>query len=283
VPAKILGLVFFLYFISVGAVVLRLFCDAIKLLLLDQTPLEVLMITFLFVVVYLCLNGISSLAKMCEFFEPLVILSMLMVILLSLRNFNSEELLPAFNQDIFEWIHAVPSLAISYVGFEVLLFITPYTQNPNKVMKYGILGILPAIVIYTSFVAVTVGIVGVEPVARSLYPVLQLTRYIRFPGGFAERFDVFFMIFWILGAYTALSSYFYLASLSITRLLGLRNYKPFILLNVPIIYLLALAPQNIREIGMFSQYVSYLGLAVLSAVVVLYILAVILKKGEWQK
>ncbi len=71
VPSKILGLVFFFYFISVTTAVLRLFCDAIKVLLLENTPLEVLIITFLLAAVYLCLNGISSIAKICEHLNPL--------------------------------------------------------------------------------------------------------------------------------------------------------------------------------------------------------------------
>lgn len=280
IPAKILGFIFFFYFISVVSVILRLFCDAVKVLLLKNTPLEVLIITFLFAAVYLCLNGVSSLAKICELFEPLVIGTMLLVIVLSLENFNFEELLPAFKQNISQWLYAVPHLTISYLGFEVLLFITPYAQDTSKVVKYGLWGILPSIFIYSLFVAVAVGTAGVEAVARSLYPTLQLARYIKFPGGFAERFDIFFMIFLMLGAYTTVSSYLYLSSVSITKLLGLRNYKPFILLIVPIIYVLALLPQNIKEINVFSQYVSYIGLALLAAVIVLYVLAVILKKGE---
>jgi len=283
VPAKILGIVFFIYFITIGSAILRIFCDAVKVLLLEQTPLEILIITFLFVVVYLCLNGISSIAKICELFEPLVIGTMLLVIILSFRNFNSEELLPAFKQDVFEWISAIPSLTISYLGIEILLFAVPFVQNPDKILGYGLLGILPSIIIYTLLVAVTLGSVGVEPVVQSLYPVIQLARYIRFPGGFAERFDIFFMVFWILGAYTTLSSYTYMASVSLSRILGLRNFKPLSILVIPFIYILSLMPQNINEIGTFSQYVSYLGLAVLAVLVILYILAVIFKKGEVKK
>ena len=59
IPAKVLGVIFFFHFISVSSTILRIFCDAIKVLLLEATPLEVLIITFLFAVVYLCLNGIS--------------------------------------------------------------------------------------------------------------------------------------------------------------------------------------------------------------------------------
>lgn len=280
IPAKALGFIFFLYFITVVSSILRLYCDAVKLLLLKNTPLEILIITFLLTAVYLCLNGISSLAKICELFEPLVIGTMLLVIGLSLEDFNFEELLPAFKQDISEWLYAVPNLTISYLGFEVLLFIAPYAQDTSKVVKYGLLGILPSIIIYTLFVAVSVGTAGVEAVAHSLYPTIQLTRYIKFPGGFAERFDIFFMIFWMLGAYTTVSTFTYLSTVSVTKLLGLRNYKPFIPLVVPLIYVLVLLPQNIKEINIFSQYVSYIGLALLAAVIVLYILAVILKKGE---
>ena len=283
IPAKVLGVIFFFHFISVSSTILRIFCDAIKVLLLEATPLEVLIITFLFAVVYLCLNGISSIAKICEYFEPLVIGTMFLVIILSFRNFYIEELLPAFRQDVFEWISAVPSLTISYLGIEVLLFAAPYVHNSDSVVKYGLLGILPSIIVYTLFVAVTVGTAGIEPVARSLYPVIQLARYISFPGGFAERFDIFFMIFWILGAYTTLTSYLYMASVSISRVLGLRNFKPFILLIVPFLYIVALIPQNLKEISTFSQYSSYLGLAVLALVVILYVLAIVLKKGEMRK
>jgi len=280
IPSKILGFVFFLYFINVVSTILRLFCDAVKELLLKNTPLEILIITFLLAAVYLCLNGISSLAKICELFEPLVIVTMLLVILLSLEDFNFEELLPAFKQDISQWLFAVPHLTISYLGFEVLLFAAPYAQDTGKVVKYGLLGILPSIFIYPLFVGITVGTAGVEAVARSLYPTIQLARYIKFPGGFAERFDIFFMVFWMLGAYTTVSTFVYLSSVSITKLLGLRNYKPFILLIVPVIYVLALLPQNIKEINIFSQYVSYIGLALLAVVIVLYILAVIQKRGK---
>ena len=91
------------------------------------------------------------------------------------------------------------------------------------------------------------------------------------------------MIFWILGAYTTLTSYLYMASVSISRVLGLRNFKPFILLIVPFLYIVALIPQNLKEISTFSQYSSYLGLAVLALVVILYVLAIVLKKGEMRK
>jgi len=280
VPAKTLGVIFLLHFIVVSSSILRIFCDAIKVLLLEQTPLEILIITFLFVVVYLCLNGISSIAKICEYFEPLVIGTMFLVIVLSFSNFSHEELLPAFREDVFEWISAIPALPISYLGFEILLFAAPYVQNPDKIIRYALLGILPSVVVYTLLVTVTIGTVGVEPVARSLYPVIQLARYIRFPGGFGERFDIFFMVFWILGAYTTLSSYIYMASVSLSRLLGLRDFRPFVMLIVPFLYVLSLVPQNIKEISTFSQYASYLGLVVLALVVIVYILALILKKGE---
>ena len=44
IPAKVLGVIFFFHFISVSSTILRIFCDAIKVLLLEATPLEVLII-----------------------------------------------------------------------------------------------------------------------------------------------------------------------------------------------------------------------------------------------
>jgi spore germination protein len=159
IPSKILGLIFYIYFLGVASIILRLFCDTIKVSLLEITPLEIIMLTFLFASIYVAINGVSSLARLCETFEPLVIGAMGLVIILSFKNFNFEELLPAFKQDVLSWIYPIPSIALSYFGFEILLFITPFTKEPNKVLKYGLIGILPAILLYSAFVTVCIGTV----------------------------------------------------------------------------------------------------------------------------
>ncbi|HZJ83497.1 MAG TPA: GerAB/ArcD/ProY family transporter, partial [Clostridia bacterium] len=89
---KILGKLFsvtiVIYFIVITSVTLRGFSDALKGLLLENTPLEIIMLPMLLTAVYLTLNGINGIAKVSELFLPVVIISLLLVIGLSISNFN---------------------------------------------------------------------------------------------------------------------------------------------------------------------------------------------------
>ena len=79
--------------------------------------------------------------------------------------------------------------------------------------------------------------------------------------------------------FTTLTSYLYMASFSLTRVLGMRNYKPFILILLPLCYVASILPQNISEINMIGKIVNYVGFFVALSSIPLLIIAVIRKKG----
>jgi len=104
------------------------------------------------------------------------------------------------------------------------------------VLKYSLIGFMLPLLTFFALTLVAIGVYNADATNRSLYPTLQLAKYIVFPGAFAERFDIFFMIFWIFASFTTMSIYYYSASLSITRVLGLKNYKPIAVLILPFVF-----------------------------------------------
>lgn len=277
---RILGLVFIFYFLFTSGTILRSFASAVKGILLKDTPLEFIMITMLLTSMYLVLNGISSLAKVCESFSPLVVLVLSLVILLSIKNFAPERVHSIINNDIISIVQSIPHIAPAFLGYEIILFIYPFMFDQEKVLKYSLYGITIPIILFSALVIVSVGVFGIDSNALSMYPTLEMTKYIEFPGAFAERFDIFFMVFWIIGSFITLSCFYYMATLSITRWLGLINYKPFVIVLFPIIIFIGLLPQNAYQIGQFLKYVGFIGIAINITIVLLLLISILTHKKE---
>jgi spore germination protein len=281
IPAFFFVLIIIGYTIIVSGAILRVFADSLKILLLGNTPLEIIMVTMLVVVIYLIQNGINSIAKICETFLPLIIAALGLVILLNYQNVRPIELRPMLSKGILSVLKGLPGLFMSFLGFEIVLFLLPFVKEvkPKKTIAFTTLGTTIPTIIYTSLVFVAIGVYGVSTTIRLTYPTVSLAKNIRFPGDFAERFDIFFMIFWILAAFTSLAVYYYLSVLATARLFRLRNYRPFIFILLPAIYLLGILPQNLIQIERLSQISSYMGIVVIGISLLLFLIALIRRKG----
>ena len=118
-----------------------------------------------------------------------------------------------------------------------------------------------------------------ELTSKMLYPTMSLARSITFPGAFAERFDILFGVLWVLAAFSATSISYYIASLSITRLLKLKNYRPFIFILLPLVYITAIMPQNIYQMNQIIEIAGYLGMIMTSIPIPLLAIIWIKNKG----
>lgn len=281
---KILGRMYGLglttYFIVTTGVILRIFSDALKILLIPRTPLEFVMISMLLVVSYLVQKGISSISKICEIFIPVILLPLSLLILLNLNDMDLSQLKPMFSRGLLPVVQSMPSLLSVYLGFEIVFFLSPFMKTPKKILPYSIAGISIPVIIYTSLVITCIAIFGVKPTSTLVYPTIVLARRIIFPGAFIERFDILFIFFWILAAFTTISIYMYMASISVTRVMGFRNFKPFIFILTPFIYLVAILPQNILEIEWLSFISGIMGSTLILISVPMLAIALIRKKGS---
>jgi len=261
-----------IYFLLVSASVVRIFANVIKLFLLEKTPIEIIILSFLILSTYLVKNGINPIARICEAFFPIIIISLSILLILSLQNFNIKEFYSMWQIDVVEIIKAIPTTLLSYLGFEVLLIIPAFMMEPDKVIKCGIIGTGVAVIVYIATEVMTMGVFTLEDLRYLLYPTLELAKSISFPGAFAERFDIFYAVFWVLAVFTTFAVYHYLSAYSLTRLIGLKNYRPFCYLLMPIIYFISLLPKNISYVQQISKLVSYFG-AIVVIVIPLFLLS----------
>jgi len=280
---RVLGLFVVGYFIIIAGMVLRSFADTLKVFMLPKTPIEFIIISMLIVVIYMIHNGIGAIAKICETFLPVTVITIFLVIVLNIPDFQTVNLFPIFTNGLFttllEAIKGIPKLFTAFLGFEVVLFIIPFMQKPEKVSPYAIAAVIFPTLIYTGLVAICIGVFGMELTSKMLYPTMSLARSITFPGAFAERFDILFGVLWVLAAFSATSISYYIASLSITRLLKLKNYRPFIFILLPLVYITAIMPQNIYQMNQIIEIAGYLGMIMTSIPIPLLAIIWIKNKG----
>ena len=275
---KLYGTLFAAYCVLVSSVVLRTFADALKILLLQRTPLEFIMLAMLLTALLLVQNGVSSISKISELFLLPITLSIMLLLVLNIPDMELMHLRPSLSRGIQPLVQAIPRLFLVYMGYEAVYFLSPYMREPKKLLIAGIAGISIPIFIYTSLVVTAMTVFGVKTTATMVYPTVILARRLMFPGAFAERFDIFFIIFWILAAFTTLAIFLYLSSIAATRLLGLRNYKPFAVLITPFVYQIAILPQNVIHVDQLALAAGYTGAVVVGASMPLLILAILRKK-----
>lgn len=284
IPGKLIGVLIIIYSITVVGTALRVFADTLKIFMLPKTPIEFIMVTMLIVIVYLIYKGIGAIAKISESFIPLVITVLLLVIVLNFQDFEIRNLRPLISNGLVRTIkgalQGIPKIITAFLGFEIAFFIIPFLQEPDKITPYVAGGILLPTIIYTALTAMSIGVFGIELTKKMLYPTISLARAIEFPGAFAERFDILFSILWILGVFTSISIFFYIASLSITRIMGLKNFRPFIFILVPFVYLVSILPQNIYQIHFLIDIVGYIGIVVTLLPIPLLLISKISGKGE---
>ncbi|HHY81131.1 MAG TPA: endospore germination permease [Clostridiales bacterium] len=272
------GAVFVLYTLITTAYITRVFGDAMKVLLLPRTPLEIVMISMLLLCAYCIHGGISTIAKVCEIFLLPVIAVIGTTIVFNLQDVQMFRFREMFSNGIKPLITSLPVIFVAYLGFEILYFILPFLKTREKSLLYGMAGLILPIFVYTGLVFIAVGTSG-DTIALLVYPTIHLARRIGSAISFIERFDIFFITFWILAVFTTLVIFIYMSVLSATRLLNLRNYKPFLFILLPVYYIIAIIPQNIAQIEFLGQFATYGGIFVVSSSIPLLVISIIRKKG----
>jgi spore germination protein len=129
---KVYCMLFAIHATAVTAYILRGFADALKVLLLPSTPLEITMICMLLVILYCVHGGISTIVRTCEIF---LLPSLLVIFLTTLFNLPNVQLFryrSSLSNGITPVLRSVFNVTITYLGYEILFFVLPFTKNKRS-------------------------------------------------------------------------------------------------------------------------------------------------------
>ncbi|SEF38721.1 spore germination protein [Caloramator fervidus] len=248
---KFLGTIFaviiFIYFLIFSALEVRLFAETTKMYLLYKTPLEYIIIPFLFLGIILARCGIEPIARFFEAVIYLVAITFILVFLLYLPKSDYSNLLPVLRIHPLKLLKGVEDSFFSFSGFEVLLLLFPFMRDSKKSFKVSAISIMLITFIYVVIFVQCIARFGVDYTKTLLYPTLSLIKSSDVPGAFIEGIEGLLFSLWIVLIFTTLAMFIFAYSVIAGDLLKQKEAKHIVILFLPAVYIVSLLPDNIAS------------------------------------
>ena len=280
---KVLGkafiLMLFIYFFIFAAIFVRRVAEFTKQIILYATPAEVIILTFIFVSGYCAVGGISVISKVSDLLAVVAVTMTIILIFMSLPFVRYEELLPIFQFESLKKINIFNLGLPTYVGLEIILFLVPFMKYPQSIKKNSAIAILIILIIFTLDVGLSLGILGESALKYQYYPVFDVAKTIVFPRLFEIRVDILFASLWILLVYLVLVGYHYLSSVTLSKLIESKAHSIFVVLLIPLFYIVSLLPQNLGEMDLVLRFLEKVWLyGIVGMILLIYMVGIIRKK-----
>ncbi|PYE42810.1 GerAB/ArcD/ProY family transporter [Paenibacillus barcinonensis] len=278
--AYILGCAMILYFMVIAAFEIRVMADVTGMYLLERTPTWAIVMVFMWIGIYLISGGLSVILRVFEIILPITLVIFVMEILLSNQLFEIGNLRPVLGDGILPVIKGLKPTLLSYTGYEVMLVITAYMQNPKQSNKAMTWGLAISTAVYLITVVMVVGSLSLDGIKTRTWPTLDLVRSFEIQGLIFERFESLLLVIWIMQIFSTFAITHYCASVGIRDLFKAKKMGRIMYVLLPIIYVTAMIPKNVDEtfaLGDTLGNASVLLFAILP--LVLLIISMIRKKG----
>jgi len=273
--ATILTALFAVSFFGISAFTVRQIATIANHYLFDQTPIEVIALSFLLLLVYAVAGSRAGLFRLNMLFLPIVLFIAFVISGFNIGLVETRNLLPIFQTDISGYMQGIQFSITSYMGFSILLFYTAFVDDPKKVPKMAALGMCIPIGLYVLLFILTVGVFGNVVTTQLLYPVIELAKVVELPGEFFERFESIYFVIWIMTIFNTGAMALDVSVLTVHSIFKKAKKVKILISITPVIFTIAMLPQDVNEIDLFAVIISYSGLLYFLFVLLLLI---ILKK-----
>jgi spore germination protein len=275
-----LGVILIIYFVFLSAMTARIFSEVMNAFMLINTPREFIIFTMLMLSVYLMRHGIEPIARIGEILLPILIVPIFAMYLTAIPRADFTELLPFLDTPLKSLALGCFQTIYSFLGFEILLMVGPYMRSPGRVLWTLFVAFGFVIFMYLFIVIIVFASIGVEDSRILLWPAMSIIRTIMAPGGVFERLEALAMALWTIAAFTTLNGLYYAGALAMTHLTKAKEFKFFITIMLPWVYLISIIPENPLDTIRWMQVAGVVGImiAVIIPAVILMV-SIIRNKG----
>lgn len=254
---KILGFGYFLYILALIVLEMRTFGEITKNFLLISTPIEIIMLTFLLVVTYAVRSGIETIARLSVILLPVSMMPAILVMFIALRDIDITYFLPILKTPPMEFIKAVEEMSFSFLGFEFILFLAFFVKDYKNIKKSAKASVFTVAFVYIFTIFIVIGRFGIQKSKSFIWPTIVLFKTIDIPGAFMENVEIVVMSTWLLSIFMTVVGTYFGAVFLLGRLIKSKEHNYLVVPLIPIIYLLALVPENVAVVydylGKYSQ------------------------------
>lgn len=253
---QLLNVILLSLLISTTAISLRNFTVALKIMLLDMTPPQIIVIILLLLAVYATQYGLAPFLQI----QQLVFMSnnfiLIPVILLGFLSVNTiDTYLPILAKGLTPIIKGIVPSWFAYCGPELVVgLIYPYVTRQKGAVTWGAAGVAVLTVLYTLLTIIVQGVLTPKETAHIILPTISAYKEIEIPDTFIERLDGYLMVLWIPLYFTSLINLFYFSAFGWARLFKQESSRSVTILLVPLIYYLINLASRTQTISAINNY-----------------------------
>lgn len=255
IAGKVISSFFILYFMLYMLTVLRTYIEVMQTWIFPEMGTFWFSFGFLVLCIYIVSGGFRTVTGIAFF--GLVLPAYLVLTFGFTFNFSDyTSLLPVWDHSIKEIIMGSYAMSLSYVGFEIILFIYPFIKNPGQSKKWAHLAILTTTLLYLVLAIITFGYFSEDQLQKNIWATLSIWQITRFP--FVERFEYIGIANWNLIILPNICISLWVASRILKRLFNIRQRKGIIFISGFIVVACTLF-QTRESINMLNDYTGKIG------------------------
>lgn len=239
----IIGFIFIAYFIFSSSILLRNFCESLKILYYPMTSIIFILLTFIIAIAICTRLELSTTAKVNLLLLPFLLFSVLFIFFTNFNHFSMQNIFPILGDGFFNtFVTGLGNLG-AFGGIVMLYFIPPFLKDPKKFKKISYISIGIAIVYVLLCVATILLLFSFLIQIDEVMPLYSAARYIEF-GSFFQRLESIFLLIWIFEIVSYLCVSIGICMSIIKKIANLKNSKTLSLPFSLLIMGIALLPTN---------------------------------------
>jgi spore germination protein len=283
---KTLGRIFstliIIFFAALMGFETRSFSEVVAGSLLPNTPLYVAIFFMIFLCATTGFQSVATFAYIHFFYMPLIILPIAIVLIPAFRDIEVYHLTPILgnNPTFKEFMSGGLVVTKAILNFFVIAMVIPFMKEPKKCVKSGVWGFWIGSFFVIFIITMNLAVFGEEEIKQMVWPTLILGRMVQVPMEILARIDAILLISWIYGVFTTLLSHYFFFVRGVGDLFRYYNYRMISFIGFPIMFIIALVPQDIYQMYDYILELTLYGIFLtIFYPVLLLLVAKIRKKG----
>ncbi|WP_459195863.1 GerAB/ArcD/ProY family transporter [Wukongibacter baidiensis] len=271
---------FFIFF----TMITRSSSEIIRLTVLIKTPSWALCSTILLVVLYAVIKRLKVIARICEIYGIIIILTYIIVFFLISTQGNLLNIRPLFEvSNISTYLKASLVTTLPFMGMEILTVI-PFSrkQNNKRVFKYAAFMMLFIGFLYIFAVESCISVMGVESIIHFKDSLLATVRRVDIRWlQFLRRLDGLMLVVWIMSIYCTLAVLGYGTVYLVNKLFKKANFNLLAAIIFTLSFIISQLPSSFQELEEILNYTTYIG--ILTGIFIPGLLLIVTKVKKYDK
>jgi len=239
----IIGIIFIAYFIVSSSILLRNFCESLKIIYYPMTNIIFIILLFIIALCFSNRLDFSATLKTNTLILPIVLASMVFLFFANMNKFTPQRIFPLFGDGIFQTFGLGLTNLASFGGIAYLYFLPPLLKEPKDMKKVTLLAIGICAIYLILCVSTLLFMFSFFIDTNEITPLYNATRYIEF-GSFFQRLESIFLLIWILAFACYLSIVSKFSMRIFQKITNIENKKALIDVFGLLIFGLSLVPKN---------------------------------------